>query len=633
MKRLGVLILIFCAALAVPLAYLVFRTYQGLKQEEEAELRYFAEAVFDQMQAELAEFVRREESRAIDQYLPPPFDQNRLDPGQAVPPRFGPPPSAFILAYFQNNPDGSFHSPMFPPGLGPPPDQNDLAARLDQANKTFNTKKTDPPEAPVRPPTEARPPRRQEVEAGFASRYVDVDRLKKPKDHLGQQQKRVEQLTDSQAANLAFKEAARKSAGQESAAEGKRRSEGAPPFFSESSRPSSQPGPPPPNLDGRSFQAEVDPLQSVFVGPDLFFVFRRVVVDRQVYRQGALISANGLARHLAAAHFEDQPLARFTGLDLLVVEQGRERPALRTGAASPRPILTLNRVFPRPFSFLRARLVCDQAPPSPGRSTLMAMLIVLAAVILAGLAAIYQSVRRVVELSERRTGFVSSVTHELKTPLTNIRLYIEMLEMGLAADQDQEQDYFRIIGSETVRLSRLINNVLEFSKLENKKRRLDLVEGDLSEVVTEVKDVMAGKIRQEGFTLTVAHQDVPVFAYDREAMIQILINLIENSLKFGREAVRREIVLRVESEGRQVKISVADTGPGIPGHALKRVFDDFYRVDNSLTRNTGGTGLGLALVKKLAEAMGGTAAAVNNPGAGCTVTVTLPAERNLLPRS
>ena len=252
------------------------------------------------------------------------------------------------------------------------------------------------------------------------------------------------------------------------------------------------------------------------------------------------------------------------------------------------------------------------------------MVSVLAVIVLIGLFAIYQSARTIVDLSERRSQFVSSVTHELKTPLTNIRMYIEMLEQGIAATPEREQDYLQILGSESARLSRLINNVLELAKLEKKQRRFQLQEGQLADVLEEVGTVMAHKLSQEGYVLDIHAPHVPVFAYDREVLIQVLINLIENSLKFGRQALEKQITIAVDSQDGWVRIAISDKGPGIPQHALKKIFDDFYRVDNDLTRTTGGTGIGLALVKKFITALGGSVQAVNNTGAGCTITLSLP---------
>jgi signal transduction histidine kinase len=252
------------------------------------------------------------------------------------------------------------------------------------------------------------------------------------------------------------------------------------------------------------------------------------------------------------------------------------------------------------------------------------MMAVLAAIFLLGLFAIYKSAQTLVDLSERRAQFVSSVTHELKTPLTNIRMYIEMLAQGIAKDTEREQEYFRIIDSEGSRLTRLINNVLDLAKLEKKQRSLDLKPGTFEEVVAEVQTVMHAKLKQEGYTLKFEQDNMRAFNYDREAMIQVLINLVENSIKFGRAAERKQISIRTHLDGRWVKIAVSDFGPGIPRRALKKIFDDFYRVDNSLTQTTRGTGIGLALVKKFVHLMGGQVSAENNTGAGCTIIISLP---------
>jgi signal transduction histidine kinase len=199
-----------------------------------------------------------------------------------------------------------------------------------------------------------------------------------------------------------------------------------------------------------------------------------------------------------------------------------------------------------------------------------------------------------------------------------------MLAQGIATDTEREQEYFQIIDSEGSRLSRLINNVLDLAKLEKKQRSLNLSQGTFQEVVEEVETVMQEKLRQEGFTLNIMQEDIRPFNYDREAMIQVLINLIENSIKFGQSAASKEITIRTYQDGNWAKIAVSDRGPGIPRQALKKVFDDFYRVDNSLTRKTRGTGIGLALVKKFIRLMGGRVSAENNPGAGCTIIISLP---------
>lgn len=619
MRRLQVLILLFCAALTIPLAYFIIRTYQGLKQEEVAELKYFAETVFDRMEGELARLVRVEEARAIDEYnLDPSARSGRQNLAE-------PPDEKYILGYFQNNPDGSFFSPL--------KDQNKkkagvTVAELKIANEVFNRKKTQAPESMPEPDEEREmvQEEQKQAESSFSNRYIS--RAPQQKAHLGQQKRRVEKITVNQAANIAQFDKDNVNKGKKQAIKednvGRADRYEAKAEEAMDDADSGGGASSPASFDDNTFQAEVDPMQSVFLDEDKVFIFRRIMIDNRVYRQGLVIRVGELVRSLARSHYVNQPMAHFTGLEFDVVEQGRERRAYQVGAIPDKPKITLNRTFPRPFSFLKAGLSCEQVPRSGGRRTLMIMVVVLGFIIMGGLFAIYRSASVVLDMSERRSGFVSSVTHELKTPLTNIRMYIEMLEQGIARDREREQDYFRILGSESARLSRLINNVLEFSKLETRQRRLELRAGTFDEVISEVSDVMREKIRQEGFVFKVEHEDGTQFKYDREVMIQVLINLIENSMKFGKGAPEKNITLRVRPEGERMLVSVSDTGPGIPGNALKKIFEDFYRVDNSLTRNTRGTGIGLALVKKFVKSMGGDVIAANNPGPGCTITISLP---------
>ena len=689
MKRLRIFIIIFCVFLSVPLGYFILRTHQSLDQEEMAELRYFADTLFFEMEKELADFIEKEESRDIDEYT----DFSDIS---AVP------KESYILGYFQNNPDGSFQAPMAlkdrdlkkagEKGKGDSARADAVLRELEADNRIFNTKRNEVSHRiEVSPPEKIIP--KTETDSRFAGKYLDLSRVKKQKSFLGQEKKRVEEIPARQVLNLAKQEQrmveaeswksptpAAESVSREGQRDGlgdqprakprdlideaydaagrsradiyaeQKRSDikssaslsgvaqdnddnddneladifsGRAPADKMSLQPYQQ------GFDDATFKAEVDPIQSVFISDNKVVLFRRIAIDNRVYRQGVVILVKGFLSHLSRSYFENQPMAKFTRLYLSISKQGKDRTMIQAGAGAQHPKFSLTRTFPRPFSFLTAKLDCERIPQSAGRKTLTIMTIVMGMVILMGFFAIYQSARSIVTMSERRTGFVSSVTHELKTPLTNIRMYVEMLEQGIAPTPDREQDYFKILGSESTRLSRLINNVLEFSKLEKKNRQLDLLAGTFEEVIEEVEGIMQEKLRQEGFSLNVDKKDVSPFMYDRDVMVQVLINLIENSIKFGKKEPEKTISLSLAPEGSRMKISLADTGPGIPKKALKKVFDDFYRVDNELTRSTGGTGIGLALVAKFIKAMGGKVMAKNNEGPGCTITIFLPLHKTI----
>ncbi|MFC1523338.1 sensor histidine kinase [Thermodesulfobacteriota bacterium] len=649
MKRLQIYMLLFFLAMIIPLSYLVVRTYTSLSQEEEAELRYFSEALFDRMEEDLARIVRREEGRPIDEYGISTKVAPGDEPGSVTTIS---PDEPFILGYFQNGPDGSFLAPSAG-NMSP-----EILTRLEDINTAFNAKRTSRYEridqdqlqaVEEKKVRQAKQVVQKKKEASVADRYFSSDRLRQQKSALGQEGRRYEQVTMDQAQNIARQRTAdelnaladleygsdaagmSEIAGAPAPAVGRSASPlgglgsgsvAVPALEKKADRSRSFPGSPAPARE--TFQVEVAPLQSISVDNEHFFLFRRIVLNNEIYRQGFVIKIDDFLDYLTSASFEDQPLAQFTRIRLSVLDQGKEQAVREAGAASENPTFFQTRNFPRPFAFLQASLFSDRIPKTPGRMTLNLMIIILGVVILAGLLAIYQSARVVVDLSERRSGFVSSVTHELKTPLTNIRMYIEMLEQGIARDQEREQDYFRILGSESSRLSRLINNVLEFSKLERKQRPLNMRSGTCEEVIDEVRDLMKEKFRQEGFSFTVHNSITRPFTYDREVMIQILINLLENSMKFGRNAPEKAIALSLEQDENRTVMTVADTGPGIGSAAMKKVFDDFYREENSLTRKTEGTGIGLALVKRFVAAMGGTVAADNNQGPGCTLTITLP---------
>ena len=645
MKRLKILILIFCIALSVPLAYFVVRTYQGLEQEEVATLRFFGDTLFDEIEQALRTIVLREEGRAIDEYyfyLAPP---GQREAGKAYrSPISLTPQEDFILGYFQNNPDGSFQAPNTEkPDAG----ENDVVvAQLKNANRIFNRKRVEVTDRlDVRPKTPAVSAKTEQKRAtGFAEKYLDFSRSQRSKAPLGQKDKRVEKITISQARNIARQDQQKMAERQVaptttgpsrsssffgarkegfSDVDGMKKRQASEPVIAESEE-IAQRALPAEDDEVRNFQVEVAPLQSVFINDDQIFIFRRIMINNQIYRQGFILKIKTFLEHMVRTFFITQPMADFAHLRLQVMDQGREAKSVRAGVDSMNPRFTLTREFPSPFVFLSATLSCDHIPKAAGRDTLSIMLIVLAVIMLMGLFAIYKSTRTVVELSERRSQFVSSVTHELKTPLTNIRMYIEMLEQGIARDREREEEYFRILDSEGSRLSRLINNVLELSKLEKKQRHIDLQTGTFGDVIQEIQDVMGAKLKQEGFSLELKLGKLRPFKYDREAMIQVLINLIENSIKFGKSAATRKIAITTHQGDGVVNIDLSDSGPGIPRHALKKVFDDFYRVDNSLTRSTRGTGIGLALVKKLITLMGGSVTAANNEGAGCTITISLP---------
>ena len=243
--------------------------------------------------------------------------------------------------------------------------------------------------------------------------------------------------------------------------------------------------------------------------------------------------------------------------------------------------------------------------------------------LLAGLGLVWTNVRRELRLSRLKSDFVANVSHELKTPLALIRLYAETLELARVPSEERKGEYYRVIGKESRRLTQLINNILDFSRIEAGRKEYRLVPSDIGAVVRDVVESYRFAIEKLGFTLTLEVQDdLPPLELDPEAMSQALINLLNNAIKYSPE--QKAVAVSVTHEAGRVRLAVSDRGIGIPRSEQRRIFEKFYRVETSLVHTTKGSGLGLALVQHIAEAHGGLVEVVSTPGEGSTFTLSLP---------
>jgi signal transduction histidine kinase len=230
--------------------------------------------------------------------------------------------------------------------------------------------------------------------------------------------------------------------------------------------------------------------------------------------------------------------------------------------------------------------------------------------------------RRQLTLAQKKTDFVSNVSHELKTPLTSIRMFAELMHSGRATAERQPQ-YLRIIMVEAERLTRLINNVLDFAGLERRQRRFEKRPFDLFEMLTQIWSSHEVHLHEAGFTTNweSAAPPYPVIG-DEDALAQVLVNLLANAEKYGGE--RKEITLRSYPEGAWVCLSVLDRGPGVPPREEAKIFEPFYRAHDSLSSGIPGTGLGLSLARRIVQEHGGEIFYQPRPGGGSNFTVRLP---------
>jgi signal transduction histidine kinase len=241
---------------------------------------------------------------------------------------------------------------------------------------------------------------------------------------------------------------------------------------------------------------------------------------------------------------------------------------------------------------------------------------------------LWRDVRREMRLAELRSQFVSSVSHELKTPLTAIRMFAETLRIGRSTDQHMHDEYLDTIVSESERLTRLLNNVLDFSNIEQGKKTYNLEATSLVEVVRMSARALEYPLSQHGFELRVdLENDLPPVRADRDALEQAILNLLTNAMKYSVES--RAIDLRLQRLDGQAVIQVVDRGVGIAPDEVTRIFEKFYRAPTAENKLISGTGLGLTLVAHIAKAHGGRVEVKSMPGQGSTFSILLPLETNL----
>ena len=247
----------------------------------------------------------------------------------------------------------------------------------------------------------------------------------------------------------------------------------------------------------------------------------------------------------------------------------------------------------------------------------------LAVVMFGGLLFTWRSVNREMELARLKSDFVSNVSHELKTPLALIRMFAETLELGRVRSAEKAQEYYTVMRRESERLTGLINNLLDFSRIEAGAKQYKFEPTSLPELVEQTLENYRYHLEEKGFKLEEKiDRELPEVAVDREAYSLCLLNLLDNAVKYSGDS--RYVAVRLARENGSAKLEVEDRGIGIQRKDQEHIFEKFYRAGDPLVHNTKGSGLGLSLVQHVAQAHHGTVAVDSAPGQGSRFTLRVP---------
>ena len=720
-------------AVALPALLLVAHAREGVRLERELRYRAISERVYDEMERALSLWLAEEEARPVDHYRFYLGGDGRSDQ-RRISPLADPPEQPFVMAYFQVDSDGSFHTPERPRDVytairmgdyRPDPQREEVLDELERAvggsfatwrapddaeeeslegeavplpaadssrEAALEVKK----EAPTRAETddaekkdydvysalsslnrgaEVRRQRRathqEQVAVGNPIEVADnrLDGVRGPGSSspppLARTPGRVEtrDLSSPAPGRSASPTAKLGAAGFEAADEvalgtrdewddGTTRSEtrsraqrpAAEPSVSQTAKrnaPAEEPtgglaaaadavpqersapakGSVPPSGGSSSGKVSVAPFRGSLLPRERLLLLRRVEIpggfEAASYQQGLLVDSRALH-----AWLRDDALAaaRLGGAEFVFRRSGVARETIPSGFAYG----SVHR-FAEPFDGWELEL---RLAPLAGLRTELPIYFLSGLFLLAagvGLFAVYRMVSVRLAFAERRSNFVAAVSHELKTPLTAIRMYAEMLRDGMVPSDEKRQACYASITAESERLSRLINNVLEFSRLEQLGREIQLEDGDIAPLVRQVAAWLTPHAESEGFEIDVqVANSTPAVRFERDAVSQILFNLVDNAIKYASEAEAKQVGVTCGYTEEGVVVAVRDQGPGVAPEHLAQIFDPFFRGESELTRTAKGAGIGLALAKRLAEKMGAQLSGKNLGQGGFEARLTFP---------
>ena len=397
--------------------------------------------------------------------------------------------------------------------------------------------------------------------------------------------------------------------------------------------------------DYTKFVVEIDPFQWRRSDDGFYFFYRKVWRQNQRYVQGFIVREDAFLDEFVSGFLAEYNF--MSDVNVLIVQGEKSLKTLFREAMGGARGVTMkdgnNRKhngikfhygqLREPLQDVGLIFTTNKLPLGPGAEWVTMLLFVVTMVIGLGIFFLYRAGTKQILLAEERLNFVSAVSHELKTPLTSILMYSEMLKEGMVRDESKQKNYYDFIFFESERLSRLISNVLHLSRLGKDNTVMDIEACSVNRLKDMVRSKVSTMMVKNDFTMNFAidgvEEDQVDVMVDQDAFAQIVINLVDNAIKFSIDkdnpkAFIRQLDIGFRSTGKsnEILFYVRDYGPGVSDSQCKKIFELFYRVGDELTRTKPGTGIGLALVSELANAMSGRVELVHRkPGAEFCVTL------------
>ena len=368
-----------------------------------------------------------------------------------------------------------------------------------------------------------------------------------------------------------------------------------------------------------------DPRNRIILNPitdehDKLVGLSGMIVDQDFFVKALLPKAI----EVSLPKFEDKEKGEL----LVVVRDSQKRQILPVGEKANPKKDRAHRSFAFVFTDWYISLQGDFASPEKwARANFaynMTLSAVLAAVLLGGIALTIRTALREMKLSAMKNEFVSNVSHELRTPLSSIRVFGEFMRRGRVENPEKVREYGSYIETESRRLTQLINNILDFSRIESGRKVYTFEDADLEEILAGTLGTFTVRLRDKGFDVSYEGPDEPLpeLEVDPNAIDRAVANLLDNAVKYSDGD--RAILVKLDRTNGEAIISVTDHGIGIPPDEQERIFERFHRVSTGLVHDVKGSGLGLSLVRHIAEAHGGTVTVESEVGRGSTFTIHLP---------